>query len=216
MVRVNSKFLRDALKLYFIFGSNNCLLDPIKVLEEAISGGITIFQFREKGSNAFKGEEKIEFAKSLQKICKEHGIPFIVNDDVDLAIQMEADGVHIGQEDESVELVRRRIGDKILGVSAHTMEEARKAIREGADYLGIGPIFPTTTKRDAKPVQGTAFLQSLRKNGIEIPLVGIGGINAQNARTVIQAGADGVAVITAISQAEQVMEATIQLKKEVI
>jgi thiamine-phosphate pyrophosphorylase len=194
--------MEDLLKVYFIMGSINCLKDPRDVLREAIEGGITLFQFREKGMGSLVGEEKYQLARSLQEICKRSGIPFIVNDDVELALSLDADGIHIGQEDEAVEKVRGKIGDKILGVSAHTLEEARLAIKQGADYLGIGPIFPTNTKEDAKKAQGITLLKDLRENGIHIPLVGIGGIDSLNARSVIKAGADGVSVITAISHSD--------------
>lgn len=211
MTRVASKKLREALKLYFILGSQNCLKDPVEVLQEAIAGGTTIFQFREKGQGARTGTEKVQLAKQLQTICREKGIPFIVNDDIDLALELDADGVHIGQDDGPVADIRKKIGDKILGVSAHTMEEVRRAIADGADYLGLGPIFPTTTKEDAEAVQGTALLGEVRKQGIDIPMVGIGGIKVHNAQSVIAAGADGISVITAISHAENITETARQL-----
>lgn len=208
--------LQAALRVYFIMGSNNCLKNPAEVLKEAISGGITFFQFREKGDGALTGSEKYSLAKELQTICKEHQIPFIVNDDIELAVAIDADGVHIGQEDETVKTVRERIGAKrILGVSVHSMEEAKAAISEGADYFGIGPVFPTRTKADAKPSRGTILIEELRKDGCEIPIVGIGGITAENARIVVDAGADGVSVITAISQANSPLEAARELSKSV-
>ena len=216
MARINSEQLREALKVYFIFGSNNCLKDPHEVLKESIEGGITIFQFREKGKGALEGDKKYKLAKELQNICRQQGIPFIVNDDIELALELDADGVHIGQDDDPVEQMRKRIGDKILGVSAHTIEEARIAIESGADYLGVGPVFPTSTKEDAKAVQGTAFIEELRQTGITIPIVGIGGIKVDNAATVVNAGADGVAVITAISHAENIIETTKSLKENVL
>ena len=203
------------LKLYFIMGSSNCYKSPASVLKDAIAGGITLFQFREKGKDALTGDEKFTLAKELQTICKEHGIPFIVNDDIELAISIEADGVHIGQEDEPVHEVRKRIGDKILGVSVHTMEEAVTAIEAGADYFGVGPIFPTKTKEDAKPVQGVQHIQYFREKGITIPIVGIGGITAENALNVMNAGADGVSVITAISQATDIPVAAQLLRQQV-
>lgn len=215
MARINRKVLADALKVYFIFGSVNCSKKPIDVLEEAIDGGITLFQFREKGKEALHGLEKLKFAKELQAICKEKGILFIVNDDVELALKINADGVHIGQEDEPVESVRKKIGDRILGVSAHTVTEAKVAVDAGADYLGIGPIFPTRTKEDAKAVQGTVLIEELRANRFTIPLVGIGGITAENANSVIKSGADGVSVITAISLAQNVKDAAKQLRKNI-
>jgi thiamine-phosphate pyrophosphorylase len=205
--------LREVLSVYFIMGSNNCLKDPVEVLKEAIAGGITFFQFREKGEGALTGVEKYSLAKKLQSICKENHIPFIVNDDLDLAVEINADGVHIGQEDESVKTVREKIGDKILGVSVHTKEEAIAALRDGADYFGIGPVFPTTTKADAKPSRGTTLIEALRSEGFTIPIVGIGGITSENACSVMKAGADGVSVITAISHAESPQEAAKALKK---
>ncbi|WP_027409143.1 thiamine phosphate synthase [Anoxybacteroides tepidamans] len=193
--------MKEQLRVYFIMGSNNCEKNPLKVLEEAIAGGITIFQFREKGKGALLGKEKYALAKELQAICRKHGIPFIVNDDVELALALDADGVHIGQEDEQADVVRQKIGGKILGVSAHNLEEAKRAIEQGADYLGVGPIFPTNTKEDAKEVQGVAVLRRMREYGLSVPIVGIGGIAPSNAKEVIASGADGVAVISAISLA---------------
>lgn len=204
--------LREKLSVYFIMGSTNCLKDPVEVLREAIEGGMTIFQFREKGEGARSGDAKFALAKELQGICQEHHIPFIVNDDIELAIAVDADGVHIGQEDEPVETVREKIGDKILGVSVHSIEEAETAIEQGADYFGIGPVFPTKTKADAKPSRGTILIEELRAKGYAIPIVGIGGITAENADFVINAGADGVSVITAISHAASPLEATKALK----
>jgi thiamine-phosphate pyrophosphorylase len=215
MSRVDTEALRAALEVYFIFGTPNCLKDPKEVLKDAIAGGITIFQFREKGFGALQGLPKVELAKELQAICRRDGIPFIVNDDIDLALEIDADGVHIGQEDEPVHSVREKIGDKILGVSAHTIEEAQIAVDAGADYLGLGPIFPTMTKADAKAVQGTALIEELRTKQFTLPFVGIGGITAENANTVIKAGADGVSVITAISHAKNIKDAARLLRKNV-
>lgn len=207
--------VREQLKLYFIMGSTNCTQDPKQVLTEAINGGITMFQFREKGSSALTGTEKINVARDLQELCREHAIPFIVNDDIELAVALNADGVHIGQDDEDAKLVREKIGDKILGVSAHTLAEVEKAITDGADYIGAGPIYQTLTKVDAEPVKGTVLIEEVRNSGIQIPIVGIGGIQADNASAVIEAGADGVSVITAISLSENVFESASALRKAV-
>ncbi|MGG4489271.1 thiamine phosphate synthase [Metabacillus idriensis] len=208
--------LRSKLQLYFIMGSTNCMGDPEKVLLEAINGGISMFQFREKGEGALTGTEKMNLAQNLQKQCKEHAIPFIVNDDIELALALNADGVHIGQDDEDASTVRKKLGEgKIVGVSAHTLTEVKKAIADGADYIGAGPIFPTLTKADAEPVKGTSLIEEVRKSDIRIPIVGIGGINVGNARSVIEAGADGVSVITAISLAADVLESSSGLKKAV-
>jgi thiamine-phosphate pyrophosphorylase len=214
---VNDFNLSDLLKVYLIMGSNNCIEKPEEVLKQAIKGGITLFQFREKGKGCLSGDEKYKLAKNLKSICKDNNIPFIVNDDVDLAIELDADGVHIGQEDECAAAVRKRIGkNKILGVSAHTLEESKKAINDGADYLGLGPIFSTLTKEDAKDPSGFKLINELKENGINIPIVGIGGITASNAKSVILAGADGVSVITAITHAHSPKIAAEQLLKSVV
>ena len=213
MARINPEQMRNLLKVYFIAGSTNCIQDPVTVLDGAIRGGITIFQYREKGEGCLETLEKLELGRRLQRICKENGIPFIVNDDIELALELDADGVHIGQEDEDATHVREKIGERILGVSVHNLKEAETAKRAGADYFGVGPIFPTATKEDTREVQGTAMLKELKDLGI--PMVGIGGINADNAAVVMNAGADGVSVITAISHADDVKEAAVRLREQI-
>ncbi|MES5924901.1 MULTISPECIES: thiamine phosphate synthase [Bacillus cereus group] len=215
MSRITMDEMSRLLPVYFIMGSNNCTKEPLQVLRDALEGGITIFQLREKGEGALTGEKRIDFAKELQALCKEYGVPFIVNDDVELALELDADGVHVGQDDEGITSVRKKMGDKIIGVSTHTIEEARWAIENGADYLGVGPIFPTSTKKDTKAVQGTKGLKYFREQEIAIPIVGIGGITIENTASVIEAGADGVSVISAISLAESAYEGTKKLAEEV-
>ncbi len=201
MARMSKDLMRELLNVYFIMGSTNCQIDPLHVLEQAIEGGITVFQYREKGIGAYTGDQKYHFAKQLQNICQVNKIPFIVNDDIELALLLDADGVHIGQDDESAKEVRKKIGDKILGISTHNLEEVKKAIADGADYVGIGPIYQTNTKEDAKTPQGTILIKEVRCNGIDIPIVGIGGITSENGAAVIKSGGDGVAVISEISLA---------------
>lgn len=215
MTRISPEKMKKLLQVYFIVGSNNCKKNPAAVLTDAIEGGVTLFQFREKGTGARTGLDKLELAKDLQQICRKHRIPFLVNDDVDLALQIDADGVHVGQDDESVETVRERIGDKILGVSAHSIEEAELAIAQGADYLGVGPVFPTTTKEDAREAAGFTLIQQLRSIGCDVPIVGIGGINSSNCASVIEVGADGVSVISAISGALSITKAARELRAQV-
>ncbi|QSF47130.1 thiamine phosphate synthase [Paenibacillus tianjinensis] len=212
MKQITTEDMRRMLKLYFIMGSVNCRLSPEETLTQAIAGGITIFQFREKGPGALRGNAAYDLARQLQDICREHGIPFIVNDDVELAIALDADGVHVGQEDEPAGSIRQRIGaHKIVGVSAHSLAEAQQAIADGADYLGIGPVYPTSSKDDARAVQGTQVIEQLRSSRLTIPLVGIGGITTVNVPAVIQAGADGVSVISAIAAAGDIRAAAQQL-----
>ena len=209
-VRRLEEDVRRALRTYLIMGSTNCPagVDPAELLREAIEGGVTCFQFREKGPGSLAGEAKLALAKRLQAVCLKHGVPFIVNDDVSLAAALGADGIHIGQDDEPAQSVRARVGvGAIVGVSAHTVEEACRALADGADYLGIGPIFPTGSKPDAAAPQGTRLLEELRAAGIAAPLVGIGGIAPGNAGSVLAAGADGVSVISAITLAPSPREA---------
>lgn len=194
--------VNEALKLYLVMGSTNCSRSATDILKEAIDGGITLFQYREKGEGCLKGDAKRALAIDLKNICHGAGIPFIVNDDVQLALDVDADGVHIGQDDDSIEEVRRRIGSKWLGFSTHHVDEARYAVQAGADYIGVGPMFMTLTKADIQEVQGPSVIRMIRDHGIDIPIVGIGGINVSNMHEVMVAGADGVAVISAISQAE--------------
>ncbi|WP_433748359.1 thiamine phosphate synthase [Falsibacillus pallidus] len=215
-MRIQANTMKELLQLYFIMGSQNTNNDPFEVLNQAINGGITLFQFREKGKGSLSGKAKEEFARDLMKLCRSHAIPFIVNDDVDLALAIDADGVHVGQDDEQADQVRNKIGDKILGVSAHSMDEVHKAIEYGADYLGVGPIFPTETKEDAKPPNGGVLIKEIRKAGISIPIVGIGGITAENAPTVLETGADGISLISAISHAKNPEKAALDLKRSLL
>jgi len=203
--QIDSDQLRDLLKVYFIMGSVNCRIAPAKVLKEAVAGGITMFQFREKGTGALTAQVKFNLGRRLQKICRANGVPFIVNDDIDLAIALDADGIHVGQDDTPALAIRQLLGeDKIVGVSAHSLAEARQAIADGADYLGIGPVYPTSSKEDAQAVRGTSVIEEIRNSGITIPLVGIGGITVHNAAPVLAAGADGISVISAIAGAEDI------------
>ncbi|MFB7158591.1 thiamine phosphate synthase [Lysinibacillus sp. NPDC056232] len=196
---------RNDLQLYFIMGTGNVLnQEPINVLEKALQSGITMFQYREKGPNTLTGLAYVNFARKCQKLCQQYHIPFIVNDDVELAIKLRADGVHIGQEDFPVSMVREKIGNMILGVSVHSEAELQTALQYGADYVGIGPIFSTASKSDAKPPSGTDFLQQVRRQYPELPIVAIGGINCSNAHAVFKAGADGIAVISAICESKDI------------
>ncbi|MTH54331.1 thiamine phosphate synthase [Bacillus mangrovi] len=205
---MRAEFQKENLSLYFIAGTQDCPAGIETVLRQAIEGGITMFQFREKGPGSLDSKDDIvSLAIRLQAICREAAIPFIINDDVDLAVKIGADGVHVGQEDEKALEIRAKLKGKILGVSVHSSEEAAKAKADGADYIGVGPVYPTTSKADAKEARGTEVIRDIRLAGMQIPLVGIGGITAENAAPVFASGADGVSVISSISRAQDPKEA---------
>jgi len=166
-----------------------------ETVRKAIAGGATIVQYREKDAAA---SEMIEVAGRLHRITKAVGIPLIINDRLDVALAVDAEGVHVGQDDMNATYARKIIGDsKLLGVSVKTVKEALAAVREGADYLGVGDIFGTATKKDAGEPIGLKMLKKIADR-VNIPVVGIGGITKVNAGSVMESGADGVAVISAI------------------
>ncbi|MBQ4840871.1 thiamine phosphate synthase [Bacillus safensis] len=212
MTKADQQLIKQQLSVYFILGTANTTRQALDVVKEAIQGGITMFQFREKGEKALQGEEKKQLARQIQALCQEANVPFIVNDDVQLAIDLDADGVHVGQEDTNAKDVRERIGNKILGVSTHNLDEVKQAMKDGADYVGMGPVYPTETKKDTRSVQGVSLITEVRRHGLQIPIVGIGGITYDNSAPVIQAGADGISIISAISQSADPKKAAEELK----
>ncbi|MFC7687723.1 thiamine phosphate synthase [Ureibacillus sp. GCM10028918] len=199
---------RNDLNVYFIMGTANSK-QPLEILEKALQAGITCFQFREKGEGRLSGKSYESFARACQKLCRTYNVPFIVNDDVELALKLDADGIHVGQDDEGITEFRERAKNKIIGVSVHDEQEMALAVQSGADYVGIGPIYPTKSKSDAKPPAGLNFLRKARSQYPDFPIVGIGGINEMNAAEVRSAGADGVAVISVICESPNI-EKTLQ------
>ena len=180
-----------------------------EVVAKSIAGGITFLQLREKN---LQGEELLQEALAIQKLCRAHGIPFIINDDVEMALKIGADGVHVGQDDMSVAEARAKLGpDKILGVSAHNVEEALRAQTDGADYLGSGAVFGTTSKGNVTSLP----LETLRAicEAVSIPVVAIGGVSHDNVAELAGTGIAGVAVISAIYGQENIEEATASLRK---
>jgi thiamine-phosphate pyrophosphorylase len=179
------------------------------IVEAAIRGGVTLVQYRAKEAST---RTMIEEAAELCGICRVAGVPFIVNDRVDVALAVHADGVHVGQDDMPAALARELLGaGKILGVSAGNLEEARRALADGADYIGASPIFSTPTKPDAPRPMGLEGLQSIA-GSIPIPVVAIGGINEGNAAAMLRCGAAGIAVVSAIVSAEDVEGAARSLR----
>jgi len=179
----------------------------------AIEGGADTIQFRQKSGST---REMIETARRMKGICSGSGIPFIVNDRLDIAIASEADGVHLGQDDFPIPLARKILGQDILiGGSAATLEEARKCQDEGADYVGFGPIFPTSSKGDAGPVSGIEVLKTVIET-IALPIIAIGGIDMENVHDVIGAGAEGIAVISAVCCQKNPQEAALKLTQALL
>lgn len=183
----------------------------IDVVKESLDGGVTMVQLREK---TLEEGKFLEEARELQALCRERHIPFIVNDNVDIAKAMDADGVHVGQDDMETMDVRAKLGpDKIIGVSAHTVEEALLAEKQGADYLGVGAVFPTSSKSDV----GEMSYETLKAicKAVSIPVVAIGGISGENVGKLAGSGICGVAVISAIYAAKDVKAAAADLKTTV-
>lgn len=200
--------LNDTLLLYAVTDRHwlgeETLADQVR---KALDGGATFLQLREKNLDR---EHFLEEAKELRSIAREYHVPFVINDNVEVALAMDADGVHVGQDDMASDEVRRLIGpDKILGVSAGNVEEAKLAEANGADYLGVGTIFPTSSKDDAKPVT----MEMLREicESVSIPVIAIGGITKDNLAEMKGTGIVGIAVISAIFGAEDIEAATREL-----
>ncbi|GAA6984651.1 thiamine phosphate synthase [Helicobacter pylori] len=205
-------FDANCLKLMFVAGSQdfyhikggkndriNALLDT---LELALQSKITAFQFRQKGDLALQDPIEIkQLALECQKLCQKYGAPFIVNDEAKLALELKADGVHVGQEDMAIEevmtLCKKR---QFIGLSVNTLDQALKACHlDGVAYLGVGPIFPTQSKKDKQAV-GVELLKKIKDSGVKKPLIAIGGITIDNALKLREYG--GIAVISAIAQAK--------------
>lgn len=176
-----------------------------KAIEDSIKGGATVIQLREKFIN---DEKFLEIAKELQKVTKKYNIPLIINDNVKIAKEIDAEGVHIGQSDESLEEARKILGkDKIIGVSVGSVEEALKAEAGGADYLGIGTVFYTGSKKDINEPLGLKNLEIIA-HSVKIPSVAIGGIHLDNIKEVMKTGVCGVAVISEILGKEDIEKAS--------
>ncbi|OYT68876.1 MAG: thiamine phosphate synthase [Armatimonadetes bacterium JP3_11] len=183
------------------------LRDPIEGARLALEGGARIIQLRDKRSTT---RQLVQRGQELRALTRPYEALLIINDRLDVALAVEADGVHLGQDDLPVALARQLAGEKfIIGASAETVEEARHAEAEGANYLGVGPMFATATKPDAGAPVGPERLRAI-KQAVTIPVFGIGGITLQNAAQVLEAGADGICVISAIMGAADPAEATRQ------
>ena len=183
------------------------LYDDVK---ESLDGGVTFIQLREK---TLDEETFLLEAKEIKSLCEAYHVPFVINDNVDIAKKINADGVHVGQDDMNVEDVRRILGEeKIIGVSASSVEEALCAEKGGADYLGVGAVFPTSSKDDASDVSFEILKEICE--AVSIPVIAIGGISKENVHKLSGTGIVGIAVISAIFGKEDIKHAAIDLKKE--
>ncbi|WRD06492.1 thiamine phosphate synthase [Helicobacter pylori] len=205
-------FDANCLKLMFVAGSqdfyhirggkNDRINALLETLELALQSKITAFQFRQKGDLALQDPTQIkQLALECQKLCQKYGAPFIVNDEVQLALELKADGVHVGQEDMAIEeVITLCKKHQFIGLSVNTLEQALKARHlDHIAYLGVGPIFPTPSKKD-KQVVGVELLKKIQDSGVKKPLIAIGGITMHNAPKLCKYG--GIAVISAITQAK--------------
>jgi thiamine-phosphate pyrophosphorylase len=184
----------------------------VDVVAAAIRGGADAIQLRAKELTA---REQLDLGRALRRITRDAGVLFIVNDRADIAVAVDADGVHVGPDDLPPDAARAVVGpERIVGVSAGTVAEALAARDAGADYLGVGAIFGTTTKLDAGAPVGPARIAEIRRR-VELPIVGIGGIDAGNVAAVIAAGADGAAVVSAVVAADDVEAAARDLKRRI-
>lgn len=186
------------LSLYLVTDNSDDEEKFLNTIEEAIKGGVSVVQIREKTADTL---DFYELAVKVKKITKEYNVPLIINDRVDVALAIDADGVHVGQSDMPCDVTRKLIGeDKILGVSAATIEEAQKAQKDGADYLGTGAVFPTQTKDDAPKVTKEELKEIV--DSVDIPIVAIGGITLENAHELNDTGIAGLSVVSAIMSSE--------------
>ncbi|MBA8762858.1 thiamine phosphate synthase [Staphylococcus coagulans] len=198
-------FDRKQLRIYFIAGTQDVKEGSLEsILKEALEAGITMFQFREKGPSSLTGNAKKEKALELQKLCRAYKVPFIVNDDINLAIEIDADGVHVGQDDEKIVSFFSKLKSKIIGLSVGNFEEYDQSDLTHVDYIGVGPVYETSSKSDAKKPGGVEMIRRMREYDENIPIVAIGGITEENVSSIIKNGADGIATISSITHSRNI------------
>lgn len=200
------KFDQSMLKVYFIAGTQDTPSKDafISILQSALEAGITCFQLREKGENALTGEAKLALAKEVKALCQKYNVPFIVNDDIELAKAVDADGIHLGQDDEKIENIIHDFENKIIGLSVGTLQEYDNSDLTHVDYIGVGPVYQTSSKSDAKQPGGIELIRKMRLYDKHIPIVAIGGITSTNCEMILKAGANGISTISSITKADDV------------
>ncbi|MBC8461396.1 MAG: thiamine phosphate synthase [Deltaproteobacteria bacterium] len=186
--------------------------DPIKMVADQIKGGADIIQLREKD---MPKREKLGLGLAIRKVTTQEGVLFIVNDDIDLAQILDADGVHLGQDDIPIKYARPLLKDKIIGISTHSLDQAREAIDSGADYIGIGPVFKTGTKIKADPIVGIDLILTVKASS-PIPVIAIGGIGEKNIDLLVRRGIKRVAIISDILSSKDIEAKTRTLKEKLI
>ena len=197
------------LSLYLVTDNSDDVEKFLNTIEEAIKGGTTVVQIREKTADTL---DFYNLALKVKEITAKYNVPLIINDRVDIALAIDADGVHVGQSDMPCDVTRKLIGeDKILGVSAATIDEAIKAEKDGADYIGTGAVFPTQTKSDAPSVTKQELKEIVES--IDIPVVAIGGITLENASQLTDTGIKGLSVVSAIMSSENPKKSSQELLK---
>ncbi len=199
-----TQILRSALANVhlYCFSPGNFLRgrDPVEVVAAQIRGGADVIQLREKDMSR---KAKLELGLKLRELTRREGVLFIVNDDIDLAVILDADGVHLGQEDIPIRFARPLMKEKIIGVSTHSLEQVERAVNDGADYIGIGPVFETATKPDRDPLIGLDLIAKM-KDVCPVPYVAIGGIGKEAIESLVEAGCRRAAVISDILQAPDI------------
>lgn len=183
------------------------------VAREMVRGGASVVQYREKGDKPMSA--MLEECLEIRKITRDSGVLFLVNDRIDLALASDADGVHLGQDDMPLAAARKILGEKIIGLSTHSPEQALKAVKDGADYIGVGPVFRTFTKKDVCEPVGLEYLDFVVKN-IRLPFVAIGGIKKNNIAEVLKHGAKTIALVTEIVGADDIEGAVRELRDVMI
>ena len=195
------------LSLYLVTDKSDDVEKFLKTIEEGIKGGVTVVQIREKTADTL---DFYNLALKVKEITSKYNVPLIINDRVDIALAIDADGVHVGQSDMPCDVTRKLIGEnKILGVSAATIDEAKKAEKDGADYIGSGAVFPTSTKDDAPKITKKELKEIV--DSINIPVVAIGGITIDNASELTNTGIAGLSVVSAIMSADNPKESSKKL-----
>lgn len=193
------------LRAYFVAGSQDVPGQDLReVLATMLRAGITAFQFRDKGASTLTPDQRLALGRDLREQCRAASVPFIVDDDVDLALALQADGIHVGQSDEQITKVLQTVDGRqmFVGLSCNTAAEVAQANQiKGISYIGSGPIYPTTSKDDADPVMGVAGLQALVAQA-NVPVVAIGGVTVASLPAIAATGAAGVAVITLLTRSD--------------